>query len=77
MSEKKKYVVLEHLLMPNKGMRFFSMNSENNTHSIKGELWYKEVMFTDEIKEAQACIRLQSYPTMREMLEYYGTKDED
>lgn len=34
-------------------------------------------MFTDEIKEAQACIRLQSYPTMREMLEYYGVKDED
>ena len=38
MNSNKKYVVLEHLTMPNRGERFWTTNSENNTHSHKGEL---------------------------------------
>lgn len=74
MSEKKKYVVLEHLCMPNKGMRFYTTNSDNNTHSHKGDLWYKEVLFSDddsENGEIRKAIREQTFPTMRELEEYY------
>ena len=45
----KKYVVLENI--ETKG-RFWTINTENNTHSINGELWYKEVAFTDDTEEA-------------------------
>lgn len=48
----KKYVVLEHLCPPHQGQRFWSTNSHNNTHSVEGELWYKEIFFTDSEKEA-------------------------
>lgn len=52
----KKYVVLEHLTGFNKGRKFWSTNTLNNTHSNKGELWYKEVLFTDFTEEAiKAC----------------------
>ena len=44
----KKYVVLEHLTLPDRGMRFWSTNSENNTHLNDGALAYKEVLFTDD-----------------------------
>jgi hypothetical protein len=50
-----KYVILEHLLGYDKGWRFWTSNSDDsyqNTHSENGELWYKEVAFTDSTEEA-------------------------
>lgn len=73
----KKYVVLEHLCLPNRGFRFWSMNSDNNTHSAKGELWYKEVLFTDDMDEA---IRVSQQPNLAvipnysELCEYHRTQ---
>jgi len=56
MENKEQFVVLEHLGGPDKGLKFITTNTENNTHSSEGELWYKEVLFTDDLKEAQnAC----------------------
>lgn len=37
----KKFVVLENI--ETKG-RFWTINTENNTHSLNGELWYKEIL---------------------------------
>jgi hypothetical protein len=68
----KKFVVLEHLLMPDKGLRFYSTNTDNNTHSFEGELWYKEVGFVDTAEEALAIIKKQTYPTMDEMNKHFG-----
>ena len=48
----KKYVVLEHLLLPYKGTRFWSINSDNNTELYDGTLAYKEILFTDLEDEA-------------------------
>jgi hypothetical protein len=70
----KKYVVLEHLCLPNRGFRFWSMNGKNNTHSIDGELWYKEVMFTDSTEEAIKAskeVNKDAQPTHEELELYY------
>lgn len=53
----KKYVVLETLVGPSKGGRFWTNNGENNTHSAKGELWYKEIAFCDTPEEAKSHLR--------------------
>ena len=74
MNKPKKYVVLEHLCLPDRGLRFYSTNSDNNTHSFSGELWYKEVGFVDTSEEAQALIAQwdpSKLPTFRELEEYY------
>jgi len=44
-----KFVVLENIETKS---RFWTMNTKNNTHSINGELWYKEIAFTDDPQEA-------------------------
>ena len=50
----KEYVILRHLRMPNKGMCFFTTNSEDDpTHGNTGELWYEIIGYADEVKEAQ------------------------
>jgi hypothetical protein len=73
----KKYVVLEHLTLPDRGFRFWTVNTDNNTHSYKGELWYKEILFTDNTEEA---IRVsqetnhEAVPKMWELEGYYKTK---
>lgn len=68
----KKFVVLEHLCLPNRGFRFWTTNSDNNTHSFKGELWYKEIAFTDDTEEAILLSRETggNLPTMKELEEY-------
>ncbi len=73
MAEEKKYVVLEHLCLPNRGFRFWTTNTENNTHSQNGELWYKEILFTDNEKEAIEASRLTggNLPTYSELEEYH------
>ena len=74
MKSNKKYVVLEHLTLPNRGLRFWSTNSENNTHGYNGELWYKEVGFTDDDKEAIKLSKKTNFevlPSTDELIEYY------
>lgn len=76
MKSDKKYVVLEHLTMPKRGKRFWTTNSENNTHSHKGELWYKEVLFTDSEDEAIAessKINHDAVPSAFEFLSFIAT----
>jgi len=49
------FVVLRHLCMPNKGLCFFTSNSEmgRDCHGITGELWYEIVGYADTVREAQ------------------------
>jgi hypothetical protein len=75
MKSDKKYVVLEHLTLPDRGLRFWSTNSDNNTHSIWGDLWYKEILLTDSEEEAIAASqKMGELPTMHELEEYYNNK---
>ena len=68
----KAYVVLEHLTLPDRGLRFFTSTSENNTHGYNGELWYKEILFTDSVEEAQAeCKKINELPSMSELSDYW------
>jgi len=70
-----KYVVLEHLQLPNRGVKFWTTNTENNTHSAHGELWYKEVHFTDDETEAIEFAREWNYtelPSHRELENYWA-----
>lgn len=73
----KKFVVLEHLTLPDRGFRFFSTNTDNNTKLIDGTVVYKEVGFADEVEEAQHIIGqydITKTATMRELEEYYRDK---
>jgi hypothetical protein len=73
MKRPEKYVVLEHLTLPDRGFRFWGHNTEDNTHSAWGDLWYKEVFFTDSEEEAIAeCRKLGDVACMRELEEYYN-----
>jgi hypothetical protein len=75
MKRSEKYVVLEHLELPNRGLRFWSHNTENNTHSMWGDLWYKEILFTYNEEEAIAASRIVGeLPSMHELEEYYNNK---
>jgi hypothetical protein len=66
------YVVLEHLNLPNRGLRFWTYNTKNNTHGMKGELSYKEILFTNNQDEAVKCSKeFSDLPTMSELDEYY------
>jgi hypothetical protein len=70
----KKYVVLEHLQLPNRGCRFWTMNTTNNTRSLSGELWYEEICFTDDSEEAIRYSRIvnkDTIPTSKELEEYW------
>ena len=79
MEKAKQYVVLEHLMLPDRGFRFFSANChysgnhENNTHGYNGEEWYKEVGFADTIEEAQGMCSpsRDKIPTWEELYEYH------
>ena len=88
MDKNKEYVVLETLVMPDRGKRFFSVNchwegssphNTNNTHSYKGELWYKEIAFCDTAEEAQSYLHSpdQDYPSMQEVEEHVKKEFED
>jgi len=73
MKRPEKYVVLEHINLPDRGLRFWSMNTEDNTHSAWGDLWYKEILFTDKEEEAIAASQIiGELPTMHELEEYYN-----
>lgn len=90
MDKNKQYVVLEHLMLPDRGFRFFSTNcryrgadpdniKENNTHGYTGEQWYEEVGFADTVEEAQAlCNKVdqRKIPTWNELYEYHRKEAE-
>lgn len=79
MKSEKKYVVLENLTLPNRGFRFWTVNSENNTHGHTGELWYKEIMCTDDTDEAisqSQRINREVIATYSELMEFYSQKSQ-
>lgn len=58
----KEYLVLRHLLMPDKGKCFFTTNNpdepeEEKGLSAKGERWYEVVGYADTVNEAQSMCR--------------------
>lgn len=70
----KKYVVLEHLLLPNRGFRFWSTNSENPTTLIDGIVAYKVILCTDHEEEAISVSQKsngQAIASFKELSEYY------
>lgn len=90
MDNTKHFVVLEHLMLPDRGFRFITTNcnwsgrtdpspNDNNTHGYNGELWYKEVAFADTIEEAQSMLspNSQAIPTSRELEEYYRMEESE
>lgn len=88
MDNTKRFVVLEHLMLPDRGFRFFSTNChwkestsgiDNNTHGYNGELWYKEIAFTDTIEEAQSMLSPNSkaIATYGELKEYYKGEESE
>lgn len=48
----KKYVVLEHLKSPDRGLRFWSLNGPDPERLISGEVAYKKILETDDQNEA-------------------------
>jgi hypothetical protein len=75
MKRPEKYVVLEHLTLPDRGFRFWGHNTEDNTHSAWGDLWYKEIFFTDSEEEAiAACQKMGDVASMHELEEYYNNQ---
>lgn len=74
MKDQKKYVVLENLLLPNRGFRFWSLNTDNNTKLFDGTVAYKVVMITDNTEEAiskSQKVNREAIATTRELTEYY------
>lgn len=70
-----KYVVLEHITLPDRGWRFWSTNTGDNTHSAWGDLWYKEVLFTDSEEEAiRESQKHGELPSLHELEEYYNNQ---
>lgn len=82
MDNTKEYVVLRHLLLPDRGLCFFSTNCfwegstsgrENNTHGHTGEQWYDEAGFADTIEEAQHLCGSEAKETasFQELYDYH------
>lgn len=66
------FVVLEHLTLPDRGRKFWTTNKANNTHSSKGELWYREIHFTDNADEAIALSQTPNYDALATTKEIYA-----
>lgn len=70
----KQFVIQQHLTMPDKGICFFTMNTQEgrDCYSTKRELWYKNVAYADTIEEAQALVAKHTeYPSTTEMYNHY------
>jgi len=74
MDKDKKYVVLRHLTMPDKGRCFFTTNTPDTRtgRGRNGELWYEAVGFADTVEEAQGlCSSMYGgLPSQREFDEW-------
>lgn len=70
---KKKYVVLEHLLLPDRGLRFWSMNRDYPERLSDGRKAYKIVFETDSDEEAVNISQATSGNTASqyELIEFY------
>jgi hypothetical protein len=68
-----KYVVLEHLLLPDRGMRFWTMNTKNNVTISGGKIAYKEVHFTSDVYDAidHCSPNSKNLPSFSELFNYY------
>jgi len=78
MKRPEKYVVLEHLTLPDRGLRFWTKNTEDNTHLLDGTLVYKEILFTDDEDaaiHASQQVNIENIPTFSELIEWYKTKN--
>lgn len=73
----KKYVILEHLCLPDRGFRFFTTNSESDpTRIMSGEIAYKVVGYSDTIEGSQSMIRHNFQSASSNELElYYRLKE--
>ena len=72
MKRPEKYVVLEHLTLPDRELRFWTMNTVDNIHSAYGDIWYKEVLFTDDEDIAKTeCREGKPNATYNELYQYY------
>ncbi len=70
-----KFVVVQHLTMPDRGICFFTTNSERgrDCYGNTGELWDKNVAFADNVQEAQVLIdKLTTYPTSAEVYKHFN-----
>jgi len=76
----KKYVVLEHLLLPDRGKRFWSTNTDNNCYINDGREAYKEVHFTDNTEDAIRVSQkwnFEALPSYSELLEYWENNSDE
>lgn len=73
----KSNVVLEHLTLPDRGFRFWTRNSEDNTKLYTGEIVYQPILYTDNNDEAISCSQKSNskkIPSFRELMEYQEEK---
>lgn len=78
MKHSEKYVVLEHITLPDRGLRFWSTNSNDNTHGWNGELWYKEILFTNSEEDAIDAARHHGdLPFGQELTDFYKKRYEE
>lgn len=71
----KKYVILRHLTLPDKGFCFFTTNTGDKDieYGSNGEQWYEIVGYADTVEEAQIlCATKRGIrATFNELLDYY------
>ena len=62
----KKYVVLEHLLLPDRGFRFWSTNGPEPEKLRDGRTAYKKVLETDDPEEAKEVASQSGHSCLRD-----------
>ena len=71
------YVVLQHRTMPDKGICFFTTNTNDPKveYGYNGSHWYNIVGYADTVEQAQSmCRRHSVYPTTQEIEEHVKQK---
>lgn len=66
----KKYIVLEHLMMPDKGFRFWTTNSEFACRLLDGRLAYAIILESDDETECAAVSKLGNVPESHELTKH-------
>jgi hypothetical protein len=56
----KKYVVLKHLLLPDRGFRFYTENKPMNKRNENGEFYIQPIFWSDNLQEINMVINMQS-----------------
>jgi hypothetical protein len=76
----KSFVVLEHLTLPDRGFRFWTKNSNDNTKIYTGEIAYQPIFYTNINEEAISWSRQSNsnkIPSFGEMMEYLEEKNKN